>query len=156
MPKPIPRDSWKSNLQFQVDCYLCLATLTETDSTKRTHVVVVLNEKWKFHSYHLFSSCIGSENQNKGDSNEVNFLIVSDRFFWIHNVMVLIFSWTFMILMSVCPWGEGGLCMMSLSVWLPGPNNLLGGLCSWSHVPSRGSPSRGSLYSMGFLSRGSL
>ena len=32
----------------------------------------------------------------------------------------------------------GGLCMMSLPVWLPGPMFLLGGLCPWSHVPSRG------------------
>ena len=59
-----------------------------------------------------------------------------------------------MILISVCPRGEGGLCMMSLSVWLPGPNNLQGGLCCWSHVPSRGSLSRRSLYSVGSLSRG--
>ena len=59
-------------------------------------------------------------------------------------------------------WG-GSLCMMSLPVWLPGPIFLLGrrvlcarslvpsgGLCFWSHVPSKGFPSRGS------LSRGSV
>ena len=53
--------------------------------------------------------------------------------------------------------------MMSLPVWLPGPIFLLGrrvlcarslvpsgGLCFWSHVPSKGSPSRES------LSRGSV
>ena len=28
--------------------------------------------------------------------------------------------------------------MMSLLVWLPGPMFFLEGLCSWSHVPSRG------------------
>ena len=27
--------------------------------------------------------------------------------------------------------------MMSLPVWVPGPMFLLGGLCPWSHVPSR-------------------
>ena len=30
----------------------------------------------------------------------------------------------------------GGLCMVSLPVWLSGPMFLLGGLCLWSHVPS--------------------
>ena len=33
-----------------------------------------------------------------------------------------------------CP--QGHLCIMSLSVLLPGPMFLLGGLCPWSHVPS--------------------
>ena len=33
--------------------------------------------------------------------------------------------------------GDGGLCMMLLPVWLPGPMFLLGGLYPWSHVPSR-------------------
>ena len=36
---------------------------------------------------------------------------------------------------SVC--SQGGLWIMSLPVWLPGPLFLLGGLCTWSHVPSR-------------------
>ena len=38
--------------------------------------------------------------------------------------------------------GEGGLCMMSLSVRLPGPTFLLGFLCLWSHIPSGGGLSR--------------
>ena len=55
--------------------------------------------------------------------------------------------------------GKGGLCMMSLPVWLPGPMVLLGvsvsgpmflprwslslvGLCPWSHVLFRGSLSK--------------
>ena len=38
---------------------------------------------------------------------------------------------------------QGGLCMMSLPVWLPGSMFLLGGLCAWSHVPSQGSLSKG-------------
>ena len=35
--------------------------------------------------------------------------------------------------------GGGGLCMISLLVRLPCPMFLGGGLCLWSHVPSRGS-----------------
>ena len=40
---------------------------------------------------------------------------------------------------------KGGLCMMSLPVWLHGPMFFLEDLCPWSHVPSRGrwSASRG-------------
>ena len=49
----------------------------------------------------------------------------------------------------------GGLCMMSLPVWLSGHMHLLGGLCLWSHVPFRESLSMGSL-SIGSLSMGSL
>ena len=42
--------------------------------------------------------------------------------------------------------GEGGcLCMVSFPVWLPGSMFFLGGLCSWSHVPSGGFLSRRSL-----------
>ena len=44
---------------------------------------------------------------------------------------------------------QASVCMMSLPVWLPGPMFLPGGLCAWSHVPSRG------CLSSGFLSRGS-
>ena len=33
---------------------------------------------------------------------------------------------------------QGGLCMTSLPVWLPGPMFLLGSLCLWYHVPSGG------------------
>ena len=40
---------------------------------------------------------------------------------------------------SFCPQGGWGvLCMMSLTVWLPGPMFLLGGLYPWSHVPGGG------------------
>ena len=35
--------------------------------------------------------------------------------------------------------GIGGLCMMSLPVWIPGPMFLPRGLCLWSHVSSGGS-----------------
>ena len=35
--------------------------------------------------------------------------------------------------------GIGGLCMMSLPIWLPGPRFLPGGLCLWSHVLGEGS-----------------
>ena len=52
--------------------------------------------------------------------------------------------------------------MMSLSVWLPGPMYLQGGLLLWPHVPSEGrglcpggSLSKGSLFRES-LSRGSL
>ena len=39
---------------------------------------------------------------------------------------------------SFCPRGWGGFCMMSLPVWLLGPMFLRGGgVCAWSHVPSR-------------------
>ena len=34
---------------------------------------------------------------------------------------------------------QGGLCLMSLHVWLPGPVFLRGDLCLWSHVLSKGS-----------------
>ena len=61
----------------------------------------------------------------------------------------------------VCP--QGGLCMMSLHVWLPGPMLLMGGLSPWSHVPSKGGlcPEgglcvEGGLCPGGSLSRGSL
>ena len=44
---------------------------------------------------------------------------------------------------SFCPWG-GGLPMMSLPTWVPGPMLLLGrGVSAWSHVPSGESLSRG-------------
>ena len=47
--------------------------------------------------------------------------------------------------------------MMSLPIWLPGPMVLPGGLCAWSHVPSRGTPSgREGLHPWGFLPKGSL
>ena len=49
---------------------------------------------------------------------------------------------------SFCPQTEteeGHLCMMSPPVWLPGPMFLLPGICAWSHVPSQGSVSKGSL-----------
>ena len=36
---------------------------------------------------------------------------------------------------------RGNFCMMSLPVWLPGLMFLPGGLCLWSHVPSRASVS---------------
>ena len=40
--------------------------------------------------------------------------------------------------------GEGGLPMMSLPTWVPGPMFLLGrGVSVWSHVPSGESLSRG-------------
>ena len=45
--------------------------------------------------------------------------------------------------------------MMSFPVWLPGPMFLLGGLCPWSHVPSRvGVSVQGILCPGGSLSRG--
>ena len=49
--------------------------------------------------------------------------------------------------------------MMSLPVWLPGSMFFLEGLCSWSHVPSRGVyPGRGRYLSREGVSaqRGSL
>ena len=46
----------------------------------------------------------------------------------------------------------GGLCMMSLPVWLPGPRFLSGGLCFWYHVPSRGICLWSHVPSRGFLS----
>ena len=46
-----------------------------------------------------------------------------------------------------CSQGRGSLCMMSLPVWLTDPMFLPGGLCLWSHAPSRG---------WGSLSKGSL
>ena len=49
--------------------------------------------------------------------------------------------------------GGGGLIMMSLPVWLPGPMFLLGGLYRCSCVPFGGLCPRGSL-SRGSLSRG--
>ena len=42
-----------------------------------------------------------------------------------------------MLQVFVCPRG-GGVCMMSLPIWLPGPMFLLEGLSSWSHVRSSG------------------
>ena len=49
------------------------------------------------------------------------------------------------------------LCMMSLSVWLPGPMFLLGGrLYLWSHVPSGRSLSRGSLLGRSLSGRPSI
>ena len=56
---------------------------------------------------------------------------------------------------QACVSSRGGLCMMSLPVWLSGHMHLLGGLCLWSHVPFRESLSMGSL-SIGSLSMGSL
>ena len=52
------------------------------------------------------------------------------------------------------PTGIHSCCMMSLSVWLPSPMFLLGGLYLWSHVPSGGLCSRG-LCPGGFCPRGS-
>ena len=49
---------------------------------------------------------------------------------------------------------HGGLCMMSLPVWLPGPMFLLGGLCPWSHVPSLGVSVQGASVQGGSLSGG--
>ena len=48
----------------------------------------------------------------------------------------VIFSATCVLLFG----GGGGLCMMSLHVWLPGPMFLPGegALCAWSHVPWMG------------------
>ena len=59
---------------------------------------------------------------------------------------------------------RGGLCMMSLPVWLPIPMFLIGGLCLWSHVPCWGSSwvsvqlglCSGSLCPRGSLSSGGL
>ena len=48
----------------------------------------------------------------------------------------------------------GGLCIMLLPVFLSGPMFFLGGLCPWSHVPSRGSLSRKVSVQVGSLSRG--
>ena len=42
------------------------------------------------------------------------------------------------IFTGICLSTRGSFCMMSLPVWLPGPMLLLGGICAWSHVPSRG------------------
>ena len=56
---------------------------------------------------------------------------------------------------SFCSQGAGGLCMITLPVWLPGPmiwtlggfclfpRSFQGDLCLWFYVPSRGSLSRG-------------
>ena len=53
----------------------------------------------------------------------------------------------------VCP--QRGICMMSLPVWLSGPMFRPGDLCSWTHVPSRGSLSGGALSrGRGSLSKG--
>ena len=55
-----------------------------------------------------------------------------------------VYEWLVHILLEcilvncVCHSVHGGLCMMSLPVWLPGPMFLLGGLCPWSHVPLMG------------------
>ena len=61
----------------------------------------------------------------------------------------------FLLASVILSTGGGGLCVMSLPVWLPGPMFLPGGVsvsgpmfllgirCFWSHVPSGGSLSRG-------------
>ena len=56
-------------------------------------------------------------------------------------------------------WGSGGLCMMSLLVWLPGPLFLLGGVCPRGSLPGPmflpwGSLSGGISVQWGSLSRG--
>ena len=61
--------------------------------------------------------------------------------------------WGKVIFLQVCVshsvhrrgWVGGHLCMMSPPVWLPGPMFLLPGICAWSHVPSQGYVSKGSL-----------
>ena len=47
--------------------------------------------------------------------------------------------------------GRGGVCMMPLPIWLPGPSFLLRGLCLCSHVPSWGSLSLVPCYFWGSL-----
>ena len=57
-----------------------------------------------------------------------------------HHLFVSFNTTTVMFLLAcvILFMGGGGLCMMSLPVWLPGPMFFLEGLYLWFHIPSRG------------------